>query len=65
VHGSIDLDLRAPETMADVSSWDKFRKVQPPPVMESNTTELAQHNVRLMLPMRPQFGYLMGEFGVG
>jgi hypothetical protein len=50
---SIDLDLRTPETKADVSIWHEFGKIQSPPIVNTYTAKDACYGARFMLSVGP------------
>ena len=52
---SINPHIRAPEAKVNLSTRDKFLKVQLPPAMQPEPAEQTLHSIGLMLPVRPKF----------
>ena len=65
VNDSINLDPRAPEAMENVLVRCERCKVQPPPAVQTNTAQQAQHTVGLVFSMWPQSCDENRELGIG
>ena len=65
MNDAVDLDLRAPEAMSDVSAGRKRRQVQPFPAMHTGPTQESKDAAGFVLAVRPKPGEARRQFRPG